>query len=282
MKSSEQEYEFLFVVEGVSTDDPAVAVLVDRFDAVLSWNSGLHRLAVSGAGRGAVDATEQLVRALTSAIPALRILRLDEDLVGVSDIAERTGRTRQNVQQWVNGERWTSRKFPLPVASVGRSLAWRWADVNEWLMAMGADDREHRPTREDFVMINAALMEWNARADIDAQASGTHSRRNTYDTEFEIHSKLIASIPRVTGHDLTEWLEILESHSDWMGMPPEDELVQFSELPYTYALAIVREYEARGGNRLLEREANHVEEHERRLAAKLPCETFPARIDTRR
>lgn len=48
----------------------------------------------------------------------------------MSDIAERTGRTRQNVQQWVK---------PPPEGSAGRSLAWRWAEVNAWLNVHAAD-----------------------------------------------------------------------------------------------------------------------------------------------
>jgi predicted DNA-binding transcriptional regulator AlpA len=255
MRSSEKEYEFLFVVDGVSADDDeAVVVLVQSFDAVLSSSAGVHRLAVSGVGVGAVDAAERLVRSVSSAVPTLRLLRLDPELVGVSDIAERTRHSRQNVQQWVNGERWANRKFPQPVGSVGRSLAWRWADVNEWLVAMGEDDGGRRPTLEDYVVINAALMEWNARADIDGRNSGARSRGRAYSTEFEVHSKLIASIPRVTGRDLSVWLDSLESHLDWWGSP-EDELMAFAGLPYTYAAAIVREYEAKRGNRLPEEDA---------------------------
>jgi len=255
MRSSEKEYEFLFVVDGVSADDDeVVAVLIESFDAVLSLSAGVHRLAVSGVGVGAVDAAERLVRSVSSAVPALRLLRLDPELVGVSDIAERTRHSRQNVQQWVNGERWANRKFPKPVGSVGRSLAWRWADVNEWLVAMGEDDGERRPTPEDYVVINAALMEWNARADIDAPKSRAGSRSRAYNTEFEVHGKLIASMPRVTGHDLSEWLDIVESRSRQLDMDAESELMQFHGLPSTYALAIVREYEAKYGNSLAEDE----------------------------
>ena len=48
--TGEREYEFVLVVDGVSMDDDeAVATLADTFDGVLSWNRGLHRLAVPGA-----------------------------------------------------------------------------------------------------------------------------------------------------------------------------------------------------------------------------------------
>ena len=55
------EYEFLFVVDGVSlNDDSAVAVLTDAFDGILSWNRGLYRLAVSSQGSDALAALREL------------------------------------------------------------------------------------------------------------------------------------------------------------------------------------------------------------------------------
>jgi predicted DNA-binding transcriptional regulator AlpA len=124
----------VLIVDGVSTeDDEAVAILTDAFDGVLSWNRGLYRLAVSGTGRDSYEAASRLVFRLTGAMPGLKIVRLDPELVGISDIAQQIGHSRQNVQQWVNGERNGSRPFPAPEGYAGRSLVWRWADVNEWL-----------------------------------------------------------------------------------------------------------------------------------------------------
>lgn len=76
--SKEGEYEFLFVVDGVSIDDDeAVALLVDAFDGVLSWNRGVYRLAVSGLGRDSREAEATLVSRLAAALPGLRVVRLD-------------------------------------------------------------------------------------------------------------------------------------------------------------------------------------------------------------
>jgi hypothetical protein len=71
---AEQEYEFVLIVDGVSTeDDEAVAILTDAFDGVLSWNRGLYRLAVSGTGRDSYEAASRLVSRLTGALPGLKI-----------------------------------------------------------------------------------------------------------------------------------------------------------------------------------------------------------------
>jgi predicted DNA-binding transcriptional regulator AlpA len=154
------EYEFLFVVDGVRLDDVQnVAVMVDGFDGQLSWHRGMQRLAVSGEGADAMDAAQKLVTRLGAEVPALRVLRLDPDLVGISDIADRTGHSRQNVQQWVSGDRNAERPFPPPEGAVGRSLAWRWADINPWLRALGLDDHATRPTREESTFIDAALIQ---------------------------------------------------------------------------------------------------------------------------
>jgi predicted DNA-binding transcriptional regulator AlpA len=157
---AEQEYEFVLIVDGVSTeDDEAVAILTDAFDGVLSWNRGLYRLAVSGTGRDSYEAASRLVSRLTAALPGLKIVRLDPELVGISDIAQRIGHSRQNVQQWVNGERNGSRPFPAPEGCAGRSLVWRWADVNEWLGPLGVSDEAVRPSREEAARIDVMLLD---------------------------------------------------------------------------------------------------------------------------
>lgn len=162
------EYEFLFVVEGVSIDDDeAVSTLTTDFEGLLSWQRGLQRLAVVGEGANVMDALHGLLPRLANSLPDLRLVRLDPDLVGVADIADRTSRSRQNVQQWVDGNRRAETPFPEPEGTVGRSLVWRWAEVNEWLRHIGRDDGELRPTRQDALFVDLVLLQWQ-----QMQASG--------------------------------------------------------------------------------------------------------------
>lgn len=156
------EYEFLFVVDGISVDDDlAVGVIFDEFDGLLIRHRDTHLLGLSESGDSAIDAAHRLVVRLRSALPQLRLLRLDPDLVGVSDIAERTGRSRQNVLQWVNGERRAEAgAFPDSEGTVGRSLAWRWAEVNAWLAGIGERVGEPGATREDALHIDFMLPRW--------------------------------------------------------------------------------------------------------------------------
>ena len=156
------EYEFLFVVDGVSFDDQELtAKIVERFDAQLSVSSGTYRLAVTGEGASALEAMQSLLPQLSALAPALKLLRLDPDLVGISDIAERVGRSRQNVQQWVDGDRNSARPFPPAEGMVGRSLAWRWADVDSWLEHVNLSDGRLRvASRHEALLIDLSLMQW--------------------------------------------------------------------------------------------------------------------------
>ena len=271
---SQPEYEFLFVVDGISVDDDStVTIITDIFDGLLSWNRGLHRLAVSSNGVDAWDAFQGLLRHLAAAIPALRILRLDPDLVGISDIAERTGHSRQNVQQWVAGERNAERPFPPPEGSAGRSLVWQWADVNEWLKPLGLDDQAARPTREESVFINATLIDRNngfqphsqmPAADRAALASpapaarGSTARPSSWSARAsgflhspEGHRALLARIPLVTGRGLADWFTRLESGPGFLRLDEQtDWLSDEHGLSRGYASAIVHEYELRRRERL--------------------------------
>jgi predicted DNA-binding transcriptional regulator AlpA len=153
------EFEFIFVVDGVSVDhDQATAILTNGFDGVLSSSRGRTRYAVSSTGVDCLDAAATLVSRLASALPALRVLHLDPDLVGIPDIAQRTGHSRQNVLQWTNGQRNGSRAFPAPEGTAGRSLVWRWAEVNDWLTPLGLGDGGVRPTRVETTLIDAMLL----------------------------------------------------------------------------------------------------------------------------
>ncbi|MFE2025282.1 helix-turn-helix transcriptional regulator [Streptomyces hygroscopicus] len=160
------EYEFLFVVEGISVDDDhAVGIVFDQFDGLLTRHRDRHLLDVAGPGEDPVEAAYRVVARLRRALPALRVIRLDPELVGVGDIAERTGRSRQNVLQWVGGERRGDQPFPEPEGAVGRSQVWRWAEVNQWLNLIGVGDGTSAPLREEALLIDLMLPQWQRDLD---------------------------------------------------------------------------------------------------------------------
>ncbi|GGZ81328.1 helix-turn-helix transcriptional regulator [Streptomyces echinoruber] len=153
------DYDFTFVVSGVDVDDQAaVDALQEKCDALLARAGGVDLLVITGTGDSAIDAALTAVSAARAAVPQLRVHRLDRDLVGIHEIAERTGRSRQNVSQWISGARKAQGEpFPAPEGTVGRSQAWLWSEVNRWLAAHGLDDGAMYPTREEMAEIDVAL-----------------------------------------------------------------------------------------------------------------------------
>ncbi|MEU9760720.1 hypothetical protein [Streptomyces sp. NPDC047985] len=153
------DYDFTFVVSGVDVDDQAaVDTLLDDCDALLARAGGVDLLSVTGSGDSAIEAALTAASAARAAVPQLRVCRLDRDLVGVHEIAERTGRSRQNVSQWIAGDRKAQGgPFPLAEGTVGRSRVWLWSEVNQWLAAHGLDDGVAYPTRTEMAEIDVAL-----------------------------------------------------------------------------------------------------------------------------
>ncbi|MFK8847405.1 hypothetical protein [Streptomyces sp. Ac-502] len=100
------DYDFTFVVTGATVDDQdAVDALRDTCDALLARAGGTDLLSIAWPGDCAVRAALEAASAAHAAVPRLRVRRLDRDLVGIHEIAERTGRSRQNVAQWAAGAR---------------------------------------------------------------------------------------------------------------------------------------------------------------------------------
>ncbi|MFQ5845167.1 MAG: GTPase RsgA, partial [Planctomycetota bacterium] len=65
-----------------------------------------------------------------------------DDLVTASEIARRARRSRQSIQQLVEGTRGPG-GFPPPVSSLTkRSPIWRWAEVAQWFRSTAPDSKK--------------------------------------------------------------------------------------------------------------------------------------------
>jgi hypothetical protein len=156
------ETDFVILVDGLSLDDDdVIGTLAEDFDAVASEHHGTMRLAVTAEGIDPLNAFSGLLVRLAQRLPDVHVLRLDPDLVNVTDIAERVGRSRQNVQQWIDGDRLAgSPPFPKPEGTAGRSRIWRWNDVHEWLHPLGLTELENLPSRDDSLVIDVFIKQW--------------------------------------------------------------------------------------------------------------------------
>ncbi|CAN5452651.1 hypothetical protein BH23ACT6_BH23ACT6_27740 [soil metagenome] len=72
-----------------------------------------------------------------AAVPGSQVLRVDDQLVNASDIADGVERTADSIRQLASGTRGAG-GFPAPVGIVGRGVKiWRWAEVQTWLAEHG-------------------------------------------------------------------------------------------------------------------------------------------------
>jgi predicted DNA-binding transcriptional regulator AlpA len=86
----------------------------------------LHFIRQSGR---ALDAVISAIKDVKHAIPDARLIEATPDLVGLSDIAEFTGSTRQNIRKLMLTH---SHSFPTPVHA-GTSSLWHFSNVLTWL-----------------------------------------------------------------------------------------------------------------------------------------------------
>src|SRR5690242_11076079 len=99
------ELEVTFVVSGATVDDDDAVDALEAIDAMLFRGAGVDLLTMTATGDNPVIAARTAAVQAISLVPRLRVHRVDRDLVGVQEIADRTGRSRQNVSQWIKGER---------------------------------------------------------------------------------------------------------------------------------------------------------------------------------
>jgi len=114
------------------------------------------RAAVQAPGPGA--AVSRLVELVTKAVPVAVPLRVDQDLVSVSDIVRRVGRTRESVRLLVDGKRGTG-SFPPPLGVVGEGIrVWPWSVVVEWFdKVLGIDLGENGVPPEAAAVLDASF-----------------------------------------------------------------------------------------------------------------------------
>lgn len=90
-------------------------------EVVLSEVSGVTTVRAKLRAPGPAAAVSQLVERVTKAVPTAVPLRVDQDLVSVSDMAQRGGRTREPVRLLVDGKRGPG-SFPASLGVVGDGI----------------------------------------------------------------------------------------------------------------------------------------------------------------
>ena len=139
-------------------------------DAGIGGIRGEPCLDVDREAKSLLEAIVSAVRQVDS-IKGVEVVRVDgEDLVSQTDIAERTGKSRQAINHWIKRDGHRS-GFPAPAyGAQSRSPLWRWADVAAWL---GSSDEVSERDRV-IALVNATLLARDrARDECERETMGT-------------------------------------------------------------------------------------------------------------
>ncbi|MFE2866197.1 hypothetical protein [Embleya sp. NPDC059259] len=133
----------------------------------------------------------------------MRVIRLDRDLVGIADIAERTKRTRQNVTQWTHGTRHSKQPFPSPDGVVGCSRVWLWSEVNTWLRTIDLGDPIELPSREEMAAIDYALAfpRQDLGLTLELHIAADEHERERHEVARRLMAKAVALAGRISDDD---------------------------------------------------------------------------------
>lgn len=126
------EYSFQLTIHGELKDE-----ILDRLfeagcdDATFSAKGDLTFAEFDRDSPTFVEAVTSAIRSVES-VDGFEVLHIDPDeFVWAAEIAERTGRSRQNVDQLIRGLRGPGR-FPTPASHATRNPLWRWSEVEAW------------------------------------------------------------------------------------------------------------------------------------------------------
>ena len=134
------EYTFTLKYQ-LADDDRNPDVLVERLgeagcdDALVGIGQpGRLALEFIREAENADAAVRSALADVRSAVPSARLIEVAPDLVGLTDVAEMVGVSRQNMRKLMLAN---PGSFPAPVHEGGASI-WHLADVLTWLQARGS------------------------------------------------------------------------------------------------------------------------------------------------
>jgi hypothetical protein len=126
------EHPFELTIQGNLTDARVDALFeAGCDDATFSGKGDLTFAAFDREAPSLLDAVLAAIADVES-VDGLEVLHVDPDeLVWASEIAERTGRTRQSIDQLIKGQRGPG-GFPAPATHATRNPLWRWPEAEAW------------------------------------------------------------------------------------------------------------------------------------------------------
>lgn len=167
------EHDFELTIQGALTD-ARLDALVDAGcdDATFATKGDLTFADFTREAPTMLDAIISAIRAIET-VDGLEVLHVDPDeLVWAAEIAQRTGRTRQSVDQLIKGQRGPG-GFPSPATHATRNPLWRWSEVETWF----ATYEGRQPDTERSIVIGAINGTLQARHGLRSAPQTTRLRQ---------------------------------------------------------------------------------------------------------
>ncbi|MGH8923613.1 MAG: hypothetical protein ACRDWA_03065 [Acidimicrobiia bacterium] len=168
-------YEFTLIVEGpdLQEEGPLDALFDAGFDdATIGRVGTIQFLEFDREAESFAEAVLSTTVSLESAIPGVRVGHLEpDDLLTISEISDRVGRTRESVRLLISGERGPG-GFPAPATHFrSRQRMWRWQEVAIWFAeALGEARFADGAGRSHFITAFNAGLKWrNVDEDLQRQ-----------------------------------------------------------------------------------------------------------------
>ena len=93
---------------------------------------GMIGLDFTRSAANAEEALRSAIEGVQTAIPGASLVQVGPDLVGLTDMAEIFGFTRQNMRKYATGQLAEREPFPAPVV-IGEPSLWHLAEIVAWL-----------------------------------------------------------------------------------------------------------------------------------------------------
>jgi hypothetical protein len=160
-KAREQEHDFTLVLTSIAELTPEVEDALFQAgcdDATLSARSGRVFLTFSRKAESLLEAILSAINDVRRASIGADVLRVDDcNLVTQAEIAHRSRRSRQQIHQYITGERGPG-SFPPPACNIceGHPL-WYWCEVADWLWQNNLIREDVVREAEEVALINSCL-----------------------------------------------------------------------------------------------------------------------------
>src|SRR4051794_11757524 len=159
--ATEREYDFVLILTGIPelTQEVVDALFESGCDdGTISMQSGRVCITFSRVGSSLRDAILSAIGDVRTAGIGADVLRIDEcNLVTQSEIARKIDRSRQQVHQYVTGERGPG-NFPPPSCHITDGVPlWSWCEVAHWLKENDIIRPDVANDAQEVALMNAVL-----------------------------------------------------------------------------------------------------------------------------